>query len=146
MLVNYNHFISVNAQPAAGPLEDFLLAPLALMSPSTINPDIPAQTHQVPSALENASQINHQVAPQSVLESALQITHQMAPPSALENASKITHQVVPPSALENTSKITHHVVPPLALMKRFTPELVTFCVSHSVTLCTGIGARISQWK
>ena len=89
MLVNYNHFISVNAQPAAGPLEDFLLAPLALMSPSTINPEIPAQTHQVPSALENASQINHQV----------------APPSALENASKITHQVVPPSALENTSKI-----------------------------------------
>ena len=86
MLVNYNHFISVNAQPAAGPLEDFLLAPLALMSPSTISP---AQTHQVLSALENASQINHQV----------------VPPSALEDASKITHQVVPPSALENTSKI-----------------------------------------
>ena len=82
MVVNYNHFISVNVQPAAGLLEDFLLASLALMSPSTINPESPAQTHQVPSALENSSQITHQVAPPSGLENASQITHQVAPPSA----------------------------------------------------------------
>ena len=106
MLVNYDHFISLNAQPAAGPLEDFLLAPLALMASTMINPENPTQTHHVPSALEIASQITHQVTPPSALENTSQITYQVALPSALENGSQITHQVAPPLALENASQIT----------------------------------------
>ena len=40
MLVKYNHFISVNAQPAAGPLEDYPISTVPLNETFVLNPNL----------------------------------------------------------------------------------------------------------